>query len=195
MGSIRLQRAIRKTTVSYQSLSTQSGCCVWPTSHLLHYLDLWTGWGIIDAILYSKAYMSRAKVQPHCHFCLSDTHASQECPYAPTDDTSPQPKVPRGHMTALRSHQPCLTSGSTVKLCSIFNKVEGTQCCYLFGCYSHICEKCNAGPHPATDCGKQQHRRLQKFKVARAWFWHWLYSWGAWLIAVFSVCFELTRKF
>ena len=34
------------------------------------------------------------------------------------------------------------------------------------------------------------HRRLQKLKVARAWFWHWLYSRGAWLIAVFSCLFR-----
>ena len=114
----------------------------------------WTG-GTIDAALYCEAFTGKARVLPRCRFCLSDTHASQECHYAPTDDALPQPKVPRGPMTAVGNRQPRLTSGSGVELCGLFNKAEGNQCRYRFCRYAHICGKCRAGPHPAADCGKQ----------------------------------------
>ena len=112
-------------------------------------------WGTIDAALYCEAFTGKAQVLPRCRFCLSDTHASQECHYAPTDNAPPQPKVPCGPMTAVGNRQPRLTSGSGVELCGLFNKVEGNQCRYRFCRYAHICRKCRAGPHPATDCGKQ----------------------------------------
>ena len=85
----------------------------------------WTG-GSIDAALYSKDFTGRAQFLPHCrHFCLSDTHAPQECHYAPIDDAPPQPKVTRGSTTVADTRQPRFTSRSGVKLCGLFNKAEG----------------------------------------------------------------------
>ena len=82
-------------------------------------------WGTIDAALYSKDFTGRAQFLPHCcHFCLSVTHASQECHYAPMDDAPPQPKVTRGSMTVAGTRQSRFTSRSEVKLCGLFNKAE-----------------------------------------------------------------------
>ena len=83
-------------------------------------------WGTIDAALYSKDFMGMTQFLPHCrHFCLSDTHASQECYYTPMDDAPPQHKVTRGSTAVAGTRQPCFTSRSGVKLCGLFNKAEG----------------------------------------------------------------------
>ena len=45
-------------------------------------------WGLVDTALYSEAFIMR------CSFCLSDTHISVECPYAPVEVKTPEARSP-----------------------------------------------------------------------------------------------------
>ena len=54
-------------------------------------------WATIDSALYNEAFTGRARIMPRCRYCLSETHQSTDCAYAPSEETphTHQPKIPR----------------------------------------------------------------------------------------------------
>lgn len=59
-----------------------------------HSLD----WAIVDTALYSEAFTGRAKMMPHCIYCVEGTHDSKHCTYAPDEPTT-LPQVPKPQST------------------------------------------------------------------------------------------------
>ena len=117
-------------------------------------------WATIDSALYNEAFTGRARIMPRCRYCLSETHQSTDCAYAPSEETphTHQPKIPRTTLppsSFSRTPQDRPGSSGGVELCGLYNRTEGNQCNYKFCRYAHICSKCRTGPHPAADCGKQ----------------------------------------
>ena len=115
-------------------------------------------WGVVDAALHSEAFAGRTKSIPRCQYCLTDTHSSQECAYAPGEaatehaDRRPPRRLPRqpgssGRMT------------STVDICRLYNSPSGSRCRFLQCRYTHLCTKCRR-PHPAAECGEEQHQHM-----------------------------------
>ena len=112
-------------------------------------------WAVIDSALYNEAFTGRALTIPHCRYCLSETHSSNDCVYAPSDEmpyAKVPPPLPSTSSTHVTGDQPRASGG--VELCGLFNKADGNQCNYKFCRYAHICSKCRKGPHPASECGK-----------------------------------------
>ena len=101
-------------------------------------------WGITDPVLYNEAFTGRAKAIPRCRYCLSDSHASHDCSYAP-DDTKQHRPFPQNR-----------TSTTPVaQICRLFNRPGGSQCRYKYCRYAHLCARCSR-PHPAADCDRRQ---------------------------------------
>ena len=87
--------------------------------------------GIVDAALYSEAFAGRAKVFPCCRYCLTDTHASPECPYTPADTSTenrhrgdchavdgPPPKLVPRNVRGSRNWSPTATHGPPPEICT-----------------------------------------------------------------------------
>ena len=101
-------------------------------------------WGMTDPVLYNEAFTGRAKAIPRCKYCLSDSHASHDCTYAPEE-----PKQSRPFQPARSSTVP------VAQICRLFNKQGGSQCRYKHCRYAHLCARCNR-PHPVADCDRRQ---------------------------------------
>ena len=98
-------------------------------------------WAIVNSALYSEAFTGRARTLPRCRYCISNTHFSHECLYAPAKTSPPIPKVPRGAANSggFCHPQPPGLLADAVELCGLFNRPGGNQCHYRYCRYAHIC--------------------------------------------------------
>ena len=92
-------------------------------------------WSVTNARLYSEGFTGRAKVIPHCRYCLSETHDLRACPVNP-DNLDP---------TSRRQSSP---GASGKDVCRNYN--EG-KCRYSRCKYQHVCRECHS-PHPWSSC-------------------------------------------
>ena len=113
-------------------------------------------WGVVDAALYSEAFVGRAKAIPRCRYCLADTHASPECPHAPIEPTA-ESCPSRGSLPARQSGR-VSPSSSLVELCRMYNSPREPRCRYTQCRFAHPCSKCRR-PHAASDCGGENPKR------------------------------------
>ena len=106
-------------------------------------------WATSDPALYNEAFTGRAKAIPRCQFCLSDTHQSRDCMFAPEDQKRyGQPSAPwRG-----------ASSVPVAQICRLFNRPGGSQCRFKLCRYAHLCARCNR-PHPMSECDRRQAAR------------------------------------
>ena len=116
-------------------------------------------WGIVDPALYNEAFAGRAKLIPHCKYCLADTHSSQECLHAPAEPAAPGGLVQMDSRTSrpfLRPQQGAANRHpSAVDICRLFNTPGGSRCRFPQCRYAHLCTKCRR-PHPAAECSERR---------------------------------------
>ena len=119
-------------------------------------------WGTVDTALYNEAFTGRARAIARCCYCLTDTHSSPECPYAPADSRPPETRQFTDARTATgRSTARSAPPGSqaprttTVEICRLFNSPAGNNCKFAQCRYAHLCVRCRA-PHPASECGDKR---------------------------------------
>ena len=117
-------------------------------------------WGFVDTALYNEAFTGRARTITRCSFCLSDTHSSMECPYAPAEVKSPEARLSSegrtGRLPVRQSAQgPAGPRVGMVEICRLFNSPAGNQCRFPLCRYAHLCMKCRS-PHPAAECGDKR---------------------------------------
>ena len=106
-------------------------------------------WSWLNPTLYSLCFAGKAKHVVVCAHCLSDSHATDQCPE----------NMDLG--AALMSWQQGATNpaapvgGSSVnpkaRLCFLFNAKEGPRCTFNPCKYAHRCTICK-GPHPHSAC-------------------------------------------
>ena len=107
-------------------------------------------WSMIDSALYNEAFTGRAKVLPHCCYCLAETHEAKDCHFAPPED-NPQPKRPRLQLSNPSTTNTDRSAAESVEICGLFNRPLGNQCSFKWCRYAHICSHCKKGPHPVAE--------------------------------------------
>ena len=123
-------------------------------------------WGTIDSGLYNETFTGRARPIKRCSYCVVDTHALEECPYAPKGWS--QQESGTSHESRVRTTQRTpgsarvvgrLDSGRSdaVEICRLFNE-PGARCSYPACRYAHLCTRCHR-PHPQFECGKPKRGR------------------------------------
>lgn len=97
-------------------------------------------WCQINVRLYNEAFTGRARSIPRCKHCLSDTHATANCPLEPS----------LGGVAATTQPPFSLTAPGSSEVCRKYN----TGRCTLLQCrYRHVCQGCGY-PHSLTQCPK-----------------------------------------
>ena len=110
-------------------------------------------WCQTNARLYNGTFTGSAKSIPRCKHCLSDTHATANCPLEPN----------LGAVVATTQPSFSLTAPSSSEVCRKYNT---GRCMFLQCQYRHVCQGCRY-PHPLTQCpkrgtsprGNQPHKR------------------------------------
>lgn len=117
-------------------------------------------WSTINALLYSLCFTGKVAVKPHCEFCFSVAHATQDCPTTADDmdvacgwkmvksvvaAVSHNPPDQRPSVPDQRSNAPDPRSD---QVCLLFNS---GRCMYAKCRRRHVCSSC-AGSHPSTAC-------------------------------------------
>ena len=106
-------------------------------------------WSRLNPTFYSLCFAGKAKRLVMCASCLSDSHATDQCPenvdigaafMSWQQGTGGSAALPTGS-----------SSGSKAKLCYLFNAKEGSRCTYSPCKYTHRCMVCK-GPHPRSAC-------------------------------------------
>ena len=97
-------------------------------------------WCQINVRLYNEAFTGRARSIPRCKHCLSDTHATANCPLEPS----------LGGVAATTQPPFSLTAPGSSEVCRKYN----TGRCTLLQCrYHHVCQGCGY-PHSLIQCPK-----------------------------------------
>ena len=87
-------------------------------------------WAIPDQALYNEAFTGRARVIPHCQFCLSDSHLSHDCTFGPGDFRHSQNRQPSSRRGAVRTQ--------VAQICRLFNQPGGNQYHFKQCRYAHL---------------------------------------------------------
>ena len=129
-------------------------CCLQTPAAAISSLD----WAIVDSALYSEAFTGWARTLPHCRYCLSDTHSSHECLYAPAETSAPMPKVPRGAANSggFRHPRPPGSSADAVELCGLFNRPGATNAIIVTAGMPTFAQSAH-GPSPSSRVWQAQH--------------------------------------
>ena len=106
-------------------------------------------WSRINITLYSICFAGKQKHSMVCSTCLSDNHATNQCP-----ETNPW-----GALNTMFPHpqpfnQPphaAQFSGPAPKICRLFNHPGGSSCKYNPCKYAHVCSGCGS-PHSRAEC-------------------------------------------
>jgi len=89
-------------------------------------------------------------------YCLSDTHAAHECPYAPQEVKPVEAKSWAEARTDRPSQRQSVQGQAgprapTVEICRLFNNPAGNHCRFPLCRYAHLCVRCRS-PHPLSEC-------------------------------------------
>ena len=106
-------------------------------------------WSRLNPTLYSLCFAGKAKRLVVCAHCLSDSHATDQCPenldlgaaLMSWQQGATNPATPVGGSSA----------NPKAKLCFLFNAKEGPRCTFNPCKYAHRCTSCK-GPHPRSAC-------------------------------------------
>ena len=117
-------------------------------------------WSTINASLYSLCFTGKVAAKPHCEFCFSVAHATQDCPTTADDmDVACGWKMVKSVVAAV-SHNPPdqwpsvpdqrsnAPDPRSDQVCLLFNS---GRCMYAKCRRRHVCSSC-AGSHPSTAC-------------------------------------------
>lgn len=105
-------------------------------------------WSRLNPTLYSLCFAGKAKRHIVCSLCLSDNHASENCP---ENSNLPSGLLP-WHQTP--SGQLSTMTKPPTKLCNLFNAREGPRCTFQPCKYAHRCSICR-GAHARAFCKRQ----------------------------------------
>ena len=117
-------------------------------------------WGVVDPALYNEAFTGRARAIARCSYCLSDTHAAHECPYAPQEVKPVEAKSWAEARTGRPSQRQSVQGQAgprapTVEICRLFNNPAGNHCRFPLCRYAHLCVRCRS-PHPLSECADRR---------------------------------------